>query len=174
VEVELAEDARHVGAGCVLADEERLRDLRVRLRVGDQLEYFQLERREFRRPAPVRVAGGVGRMLAVERQPKVILHPSRVRRVAQTTHRFRTGWDASVGVVATNPITYGERASFLLELLYFAGWQLQIRRGNPTTIRATRDDVSLEVAETSLLRAAGVMFARAMRSSHGDGYPKGK
>lgn len=67
--------------------------------------------------------------------------------------------------MATDPISVGERESFLLELLYFAGWQLQIRRGNPTTIRATRDDTALEVTETSLARAAGVMFARAMRST---------
>jgi hypothetical protein len=47
--------------------------------------------------------------------------------------------------VATNPIITGERASFLLELLYFAGWRLQIRRGNPTMIRAI-------VAEADLYR----------------------
>ena len=66
---------------------------------------------------------------------------------------------------ATDSSTYGERGSFLLELLRFAGWRLQIRRGNPTTIRATRGGVSLEVAETSLPRAAGVVFARAMRAT---------
>jgi hypothetical protein len=70
--------------------------------------------------------------------------------------------------MATNPITRGERESFLLELLYFAGWRFEIRRGNPTTIRATRDGISLEVTETSFPRAAGVMFARAMRSSRAD------
>ena len=70
-----------------------------------------------------------------------------------------------VGAVATNPISIGEQGSFLLELLYFAGWKLQVRRGHPTTIHATRGDVALEVTEASLSRAAGVMFARAMRST---------
>lgn len=59
----------------------------------------------------------------------------------------------------------GDRASFLLELLHFAGWRLQVRRGNPTTIRASREDVALEVTESTLPRAAGVVFARAMRST---------
>jgi hypothetical protein len=85
---------------------------------------------------------------------------------AQTTHRPRTGRDASLRRVATNPSTGVERESFLLELLYFAGWRLQLqRRGNPTTIRASRDDVALEVTEPSFARATGVVFARAMRSS---------
>lgn len=67
--------------------------------------------------------------------------------------------------MAATPITQGERSSFLLELLYYAGWKLQIRQGKPTTIRATRDDVLLEVTETTLPRAAGVLFGRAMRST---------
>jgi hypothetical protein len=68
--------------------------------------------------------------------------------------------------VAANPITDDERESFLLELLRFAGWHLQIRRrGSPVTIQATRDGVSLEVTESSFPRAAGVVFARAMRSA---------
>ena len=67
--------------------------------------------------------------------------------------------------MATNRSTDGEQESFLLELLYLAGWHLRVRRGNPTTIRAKRDHVSLEVTEASFPRAAGVMFARAMRSS---------
>jgi hypothetical protein len=83
---------------------------------------------------------------------------------AQVPHRA----DCKRWVMATNRSTHRERGSFLLELLHFAGWQLQIRRGNPTTIRATRDNVSLEVTETSLPQAAGVMFARAMRSTRHD------
>ena len=67
--------------------------------------------------------------------------------------------------MATNRSTDDEQESFLLELLYLAGWQLRVRRGKPTTIRAMRDDVSLEVTEASFPRAAGVMFARAMRST---------
>ena len=76
------------------------------------------------------------------------------------------GPGATFGAVATNPITAGKRESFLLELLVFAGWRLQLlRRGNPTTIRATRSGVVLVVTEPTLPRAAGVVFARAMRSS---------
>src|SRR4029453_17943917 len=44
---------------------------------------------------------------------------------------------ASIRSVATNNGSYSEQESFLLELLYFAGWQLQIRRGQSTRIRAT-------------------------------------
>jgi hypothetical protein len=69
-------------------------------------------------------------------------------------------------VVATIRFTDGrQRESFLLELLALAGWTLRVRPGSPTTIRATRNDVSLEVTEASFPRAAGVVFARAMRSS---------
>ncbi|HEU0248037.1 MAG TPA: hypothetical protein VLA69_06825 [Gaiellaceae bacterium] len=67
--------------------------------------------------------------------------------------------------MATNRSIDGGHESFLLELLYLAGWHLRVRRGNATTIRAMRDEVSLEVTETSFPRAAGVMFARAMRST---------
>lgn len=67
--------------------------------------------------------------------------------------------------MATNSFTDGEQESFLLQLLSFAGWQLRVRRGKPTTIRATREDVSLEVTEPSFPRAAGVVFAQAMRST---------
>jgi hypothetical protein len=84
---------------------------------------------------------------------------------AESALRSPRGVGATLGVVATNPTTAGKGESFLLELLTFAGWRLQLlRRGNPTTIRATRGDVVLVVTETSLPGAAGVVFARAMRS----------
>jgi len=83
----------------------------------------------------------------------------------QAAHSHGTARGANLAVVASNPITVGERGSFLLELLHFAGWRIAIRSGIPTTIRATRDDVALEVIETTLPRAAGVVFARAMRSN---------
>lgn len=54
--------------------------------------------------------------------------------------------------------------SFLLELLTFAGWRLQVREGRPTTIRAARSGVRLEVTGATLPQAAGILFARAMRS----------
>lgn len=54
--------------------------------------------------------------------------------------------------------------SFLLELLYFAGWRLEVRRGDPTRIRARRGEIVLDVSRPTLAHAAGVVFARAMRS----------
>ena len=59
--------------------------------------------------------------------------------------------------------------TFLLELLYFAGWQLEIREGGTTRIRATRADVELEVTGGSLAEAAGTAFAQAMRSTPRNG-----
>ena len=64
--------------------------------------------------------------------------------------------------------------TFLLELLYFAGWQLEIREGGTTRIRATRADVELEVTGGSLAEAAGTVFARAMRSSSRNGGSGGR
>jgi hypothetical protein len=57
------------------------------------------------------------------------------------------------------------RTSFLLELLHFAGWRLEVRRGETARIRATRADVELDVRGASLDEAAEAVFARAMRSS---------
>ena len=68
--------------------------------------------------------------------------------------------------MATNFLSYTERQPLLLELLYFAGWQLQIRQGPPTRIRATRAGVELDVSGATLSEAVGTLFARAMRSSH--------
>jgi hypothetical protein len=67
--------------------------------------------------------------------------------------------------VATNVVSHAERESFLLELLYFAGWQLQIQGGRSTRIRATRAGTELDITGSSLAEAAGTLFARAMRSS---------
>lgn len=66
-----------------------------------------------------------------------------------------------------------ERESFLLELLHFAGWRLEIRRGSSTRIRAARGRVQLDVTGPSLSHAAGTVFARAMRSSRGTGRAEG-
>ena len=68
--------------------------------------------------------------------------------------------------MATNLADPADRGSFLLELLYFAGWQVKVRQDERARIRATRADVELEVTGTSLDEAAGIVFARAMRSSH--------
>lgn len=56
------------------------------------------------------------------------------------------------------------KGSLLLQLLYFAGWTVEIRKGRETTIRAARDEVHLEVTAASFAQASGVVFAKAMRS----------
>ena len=71
-----------------------------------------------------------------------------------------------------NSHTYVDHDSFLLQLLHFAGWQLRIDHGVPTRIRAARDGVHLEVTGSSLAQAAGIMFARAMRSRAARPKPK--
>ena len=80
---------------------------------------------------------------------------------------------ANMRGMATSSVSDPERESFLLELLHFAGWRLQIRRGSSTRIRAARGGVELEVTGPSLSHAAGTVFARAMRSSRGAGRPEG-
>jgi hypothetical protein len=69
--------------------------------------------------------------------------------------------------MAMSSVSAPERESFLLELLYFAGWRLEIRRGSSTRIRAARGPVKLDVTGPSLSHAAGTAFARAMRSRRG-------
>jgi hypothetical protein len=54
--------------------------------------------------------------------------------------------------------------SFLLELLYFAGWQLEVRDGETGAIRATRANVELDVGGATLSDAVETLFMRAMRS----------
>ena len=68
--------------------------------------------------------------------------------------------------MATNLMEIPSSGSFLLELLYFAGWRLKVHENERTTIRATRADVELESAGDSLSEAAAAIFARAMRSGH--------
>ena len=67
--------------------------------------------------------------------------------------------------MATKLIHVSGGRSFLLELLHFAGWRLQVREGETTTIRAARSGVFLEVSASTFPEAAGRLFARAMRSS---------
>ena len=67
--------------------------------------------------------------------------------------------------MATKLLHVSGGRSFLLELLHFAGWRLQVREGATTTIRAARSGVLLEVSGSTLPEAAGTLFARAMRSS---------
>ena len=67
--------------------------------------------------------------------------------------------------MATNLANEAREGSFLLELLYFAGWRLRVRDGEVARIHAKRAGVELEVTGTNLAEAAGTVFARAMRSS---------
>ena len=80
---------------------------------------------------------------------------------------------ASIAGMATNWVSHPERESFLLELLRFAGWRRQVRRGSSTRIRAARSGVELDVTGPSLSHEAGTLFARAMRSSSGTGRSEG-
>ena len=57
--------------------------------------------------------------------------------------------------------------SFLLELLWYAGWRLDVRTGSPASVRATRAGVEIDVTAASLPQAAGTVFARAMRPAGG-------
>jgi hypothetical protein len=67
--------------------------------------------------------------------------------------------------MAMRPVETSRSGSFLLELLYFAGWRLDVRDGDAPRIRATRADIELEAGGASLAHAAGTIFAEAMRSS---------
>jgi len=73
--------------------------------------------------------------------------------------------------MATNLSDKGHEGSFLLELLHFAGWELQVQNGETARIRANRGEVALDVTADGLGEAAGTVFARAMRSgrSRGEG-----
>jgi len=68
--------------------------------------------------------------------------------------------------MATNLAEKPHEGSFLLELLHFAGWRLQVQESETARIRANRGDVALDVTADSLAAAAGTVFARAMRSGH--------
>ena len=82
----------------------------------------------------------------------------------QATDRSHTDPTAIVSDMTTELLPQDRGGAFLLELLYFAGWRLQVRNGETPTIRARRADVELEVSGSSLADAAGIVFARAMRS----------
>jgi len=56
--------------------------------------------------------------------------------------------------------------SFLLELLHYAGWRLEVRKGAPARVRATRNGLEIDITAANLPQAAGTVFARAMRSGH--------
>jgi hypothetical protein len=74
----------------------------------------------------------------------------------------RTGREHDV--VATKLVSEAGQGSFLLDLLYLAGWRLRVREGETVRILATRGDIALDVTRASLPEAAGAVFAQAMRS----------
>jgi hypothetical protein len=66
----------------------------------------------------------------------------------------------------TTSVLHEDRGgSFLLQLLHFAGRRLDVRDSETATIRARRADVELEVRDSSLTEAVGIIFGRAMHSS---------
>ena len=73
--------------------------------------------------------------------------------------------------MGTNLLTRPDGQSFLLDLLTYAGWTLWVSDDEQVRIRATRDDVELDVTAATLPAAAGTVFARAMRSG-GDSDPR--
>jgi len=69
--------------------------------------------------------------------------------------------------MAVDPTTVHGRGSFLLGLLHYAGWHLEIQETELVRIHAFRDGVEVDVSGASLPEAAGTAFARAMRSGTG-------
>jgi len=51
--------------------------------------------------------------------------------------------------MATRLVEASRSGSFLLELLYFAGWRLDVRDGDAPRIRATRAEIELEAGGAS-------------------------
>lgn len=104
--------------------------------------------------------------------------PNGVAALARATgtewpHRSHTGPRASIHAVAPNPVTRSEGGSFLLELLYYAGWQLRVREGETVRIHAARHGIEIDITGRSLPQAAGTVFARAMRSGYHNGRAEG-
>jgi hypothetical protein len=75
--------------------------------------------------------------------------------------------------MATNLLTRPNGESFLLDLLTYAGWTLHVTDNRQVRIRATRDDVELDVTAATLPAAAGTVFAHAMRSGQAPDPGKG-
>jgi hypothetical protein len=61
---------------------------------------------------------------------------------------------------AADPVEGSE----LLTLLQYAGWRLRVQQGDRVVVHATRDGVVVSARAATLPAAAGVAFARAMRS----------
>ena len=68
------------------------------------------------------------------------------------------------GAMARDLVEGRRDGAFLLELLHFAGWQLDLRQQQPPRIGARRGVINLEAGGTSLAEALGRLFTEAMRS----------
>ena len=91
----------------------------------------------------------------------------------ESPHRAHTGSRRSIHAVGRNSMIRPEGGSFLLELLYYAGWQLRVQSGETVRIHAARHGIEIDVTGRSLPQAAGTVFARAMRSGHHAGRVEG-
>ena len=68
------------------------------------------------------------------------------------------------GAMARDLVDGRGDGAFLLELLHFAGWQLELRRQQPPRIGARRGVINVEAGGTSLAEAVDRLFTEAMRS----------
>ena len=66
--------------------------------------------------------------------------------------------------MAANATIGSEGGSLLLELLHYTGWRLRVSGGETVRIHAVRDGTEVDVIGATLPEAAGLAFARAMRS----------
>jgi hypothetical protein len=66
--------------------------------------------------------------------------------------------------MATDLVDGRRDGAFLLELLQFAGWQLELRQQQPPRIGARRGVIEVEAGGTSLAEAVDRLFTEAMRS----------
>ena len=69
------------------------------------------------------------------------------------------------GAMARDLVEGRRDGAFLLELLHFAGWQLDLRQQQPPRIGARRGVINVEAGGTSLAEAVDRLFTEAMRSS---------
>src|SRR5712691_944552 len=85
----------------------------------------------------------------------------------ESPHRSHTEPRATLRGMATRLVEASRSGSFLLELLYFAGWRLDVRDGDAPRVRATRDEIELEAdgARRTLHRT----ISGVLRRPHGAG-----
>jgi hypothetical protein len=69
------------------------------------------------------------------------------------------------GAMASDLVDERRDGAFLLELLHFAGWQLELRQHQPPRIGARRGIINVEAGGTNLAEAVERLFTEAMRSA---------